>query len=65
MACTEVVTSSYLKEYTVVRAEFNLYNTKDEKLLWSGERDTVYSKDFEKLGKDYANMLVKQLKKIR
>ena len=33
MAYTEVVTSSYLKEYTVVRAEFNLYNTKDEKLL--------------------------------
>jgi hypothetical protein len=65
MAYTEVVTSSYLKEYTVVRAEFNLYNTKDEKLLWSGESDTVYSKDFEKLGKDYANMLVKQLKKIR
>jgi hypothetical protein len=25
------VTSSYLKENTIVRAEFNLYNTKDEK----------------------------------
>lgn len=56
-------TSSYFKENTVVSAEFNLYNTKDEKLLWSGETDTVYSKDFEKLGKDYASALVKQLKK--
>ncbi len=55
--------SSYLKENTVVSAEFNLYNTKDEKLLWSGETDTVYSKDFEKLGKQYARALVNQLKK--
>jgi len=56
-------TSSYMQENTVVSAEFNLYNTKDEKLLWSGETDTVYSKDFEKLGKEYANALVRQLKK--
>ena len=56
-------TSSYTKENIIVRAEFNLYNTKDEKLLWSGETDTVYSKDFQKLGKQYAEMLVRQLKK--
>jgi hypothetical protein len=56
-------TSSYTKENTVVRAEFNLYNTKDEKLLWSGETDTLYSKDFDKLGKEYAQMLIKQLKR--
>jgi hypothetical protein len=56
-------TSSYTKENTIVRAEFNLYNTKDEKLIWSGETDTVYSTDFQKLGKQYAEMLVKQLKK--
>lgn len=56
-------TSSYMRENTIVRAEFNLYNTKNEKLLWSGETDTVYSKDFQKLGKQYAEMLVKQLKK--
>lgn len=56
-------TSSYTKENIIVRAEFNLYNTKDEKLLWSGETDTVYSKDFQKLGKEYAEVLVKQLKK--
>jgi hypothetical protein len=43
--------------------EFNLYNTKTEKLIWSGETDTVYSKDFEKLGKEYAKTLVSQLKK--
>lgn len=42
-------TSSYVKEETYVSTEFNLYNTKDEKLLWSGETETVYSKDFGKL----------------
>ena len=56
-------TSSYMKENIVVRVEFNLYSTKDEKLIWSGESDTVYSKDFEKLGKEYAKTLVGQLKK--
>ena len=56
-------TSSYLKENTIVRAEFNLYNARDEKLLFNGESDTVYSKDFEKLGKNYAKMIVNQLKK--
>jgi hypothetical protein len=56
-------TSSYTKENIIVRVEFNLYNTKDEKLIWSGESDTVYSKDFEKLGKEYARTIVNQLKK--
>ena len=56
-------TSSYTKENIVVRVEFNLYSTRDEKLVWSGETDTIYSKDFEKLGKDYAKTLVGQLKK--
>jgi len=56
-------TSSYTQENIVVRVEFNLYSTKDEKLVWSGETDTVYSKDFEKLGKEYAQTLVSQLKK--
>lgn len=54
---------SYLKENTIVSAEFNLYRTKDETLLWSGETDTVYSKNFGKLAREYANTLVKQLKK--
>ena len=54
---------SYLKENTVVRAEFNLYRINDETLLWSGETDTVYSENFETLAKKYANTLVKQLKK--
>jgi hypothetical protein len=56
-------TSSFVKENTIVSAEFNLYCTANEELLWSGETDTVYSKDFAKLGKEYANTLVKQLKK--
>ena len=42
-------TNSSMEEQTIVSAEFNLFNTKDEKLLWSGETDTVYSKDFGKL----------------
>jgi len=56
-------TSSYVKEDTYVGTEFKLYNLKDEKLLWSGETDTVYTKDFGKLAREYARALVKQLKK--
>jgi hypothetical protein len=56
-------TSSYTKENIIVRVEFNLYGTKDEKLVWSGETDTLYSNDFGKLGKEYAQTLVNQLKK--
>jgi hypothetical protein len=64
MAWTQAhLTSSYIEENTVVSAEFNLYRTKDEKLLWSGETDTVYCKDFKKLGREYARTIVKQLKK--
>jgi hypothetical protein len=37
---------TYLKENTIVSAEFNLYRTNDEALLWSGETDTVYSENF-------------------
>ena len=58
-----VPTSSYTQENIIVRVEFNLYYVKDEKLVWSGESDTVYSKDFEKLGRDYAKTLVNQLKR--
>ena len=54
---------SYLKESTLVTAEFNLYRTKDETLLWCGETDTVYSTNFDKLAQGYAKTLVKQLKK--
>jgi hypothetical protein len=55
--------SSYTKENVIVRVEFNLYSTKDERLVWSGESDTIYEKNFEKLGKGYAQALVNQLKK--
>lgn len=53
---------SYLKENTIVSAEFNLYRTNDETLLWNGETDSVYSKNFGKLARGYAKTLVKQLK---
>lgn len=56
-------TTSIAEEKTIVRAEINLYYVKDERLLWNGETDTVYSKDFGKLGREYAKALVKQLKK--
>jgi hypothetical protein len=66
MAWGQVYTSnSYTKENTYVSTEFNLYNMKDEKLLWSGETESVYSKDFGKLAKGYASTLVKQLKNDR
>ncbi len=56
-------TSWSTQENIIVRVEVNFYNVKDEKLVWSGETDTVYSKDFEKLGKEYAKTLVNQLKR--
>ncbi len=56
-------TSSYSKEKIIVRVEFNLYSTKDERLIWSGETDTIYSTDFDRLAKGYAQTLLDQLKK--
>ncbi len=56
-------TSSYSREKIIVRVEFNLYSTKDERLIWSGETDTIYSTDFERLAKGYAQSLIEQLKK--
>jgi hypothetical protein len=56
-------TSSYSKEKIIVRVEFNLYSTKDERLIWSGETNTIYSTDFDRLAKGYAQTLVEQLKK--
>jgi len=63
MAWSAAAHTSYFKESTIVSAEFTLYNTADEKLLWTGETDTVYSKDFRKLAREYARTLIKQLKK--
>jgi len=56
-------TTSYIKENTIIRAECNIYNSKDEKLIWSGESDTMLEKSFEKMGKGYAQYLYNQLKK--
>jgi hypothetical protein len=55
--------SSTTKEKMIVRVEFNLYNTKDEKLVWSGESGAVNAKEFERRDKEYAQRLVDQLKK--
>ena len=56
-------TTTAVEERTIVRAEFNLYYVKDESLLWNGQTDTVYSKNFGKLGREYAKALIRQLKK--
>jgi hypothetical protein len=56
-------TSSYSKEKIIIRVEFNLFSTKDERLIWSGETDTIYSTDFDRLAKGYAQTLIDQLKK--
>src|SRR5436853_7038646 len=42
----------YLKENTMASAEFNLYHTKNENLLRSGDTDTDYSKNFEQHGNE-------------
>ena len=56
-------TTSYIKENTIIHAECNVYSSKDEKLIWSGESDTMLEKSFEKMGKGYAQSLYNQLKK--
>ncbi len=56
-------TTSNVKENAPVRVEFNLYSTKDERLVWSGETDTIYCSSFEKMRKQYAVALVNRLRK--
>jgi len=40
-----------------------IFTAPNETLLWSRETDTVYSENFGKLSKEYANTLVKQQQK--
>jgi len=56
---------SYKQDDTLIRVEFNLYSTRDERLVWSGETDRVHSNDFEKAGKEYATKLVNELRKAK
>ena len=63
MAYASVYTTSYIKHNPVIRPECNIYHLKDEKLIWSGESDTMLEKSFERMGKSYAQSLYKQLKK--
>lgn len=55
--------NSNVKDNTAVRVEFNLYSTKDDRLVWSGETDTIYSVSFDKMRKQYALGLVNRLKR--
>jgi hypothetical protein len=55
--------NSVSKQNTPVRVEFNLYSTKDERLVWSGETDTIYLSSFEKMRKQYALVLVNRLRR--
>jgi hypothetical protein len=55
--------NSNIKENSPVRVEFNLYSTKDDRLVWSGETDTIYPGSFDKMRKQYALVLVNRLKK--
>lgn len=63
MAYMNTYTTTTIRENTVVRAECNIYYVKDEKLIWSGESDTIMEKGFGKMGKSYAKTLYNQLKK--
>jgi hypothetical protein len=55
--------SSDPKESIFVRLEFNFYSIKDEKLVWSGETNVLKSRNLGKLVDEYAQTLVRQLKK--
>ncbi|MGB9448637.1 MAG: hypothetical protein WBR26_26840 [Candidatus Acidiferrum sp.] len=47
----------------IIRVEFNLYSTRDERLVWSGETGAISSKYFEKVESEYAETLLSRLKK--
>ena len=55
--------NSHTKENSPVKVEFNLYSTADERLVWSGETDTIYLSSFEKMRRQYASALVNRLRK--
>ena len=55
--------NSNITENIPVKVEFNLYSTSNERLIWSGETDTIYLGGFEKMRKQYAVALVNRLKK--
>lgn len=56
-------TPGYMKESTIAQVETNVYNSKNEALMWSGVSETILQKDMEKDAKSLAKALVKQLKK--
>ena len=51
------------KDNGLVRVEFNVFSTKDEDLVWNGETGAIKSKDFDRLGNEYARAVVNQLRK--
>jgi len=51
-------------EHTIGNAS-SIFTAPMMNLLWRGGTDTVYSENFGKLAEEYANTLVKQLKKTR
>ena len=52
-----------MEEQTTLSAEFNLYNTKIERLRSSGETDTGLFQGLREISTEYAKVLVRQLKK--
>jgi hypothetical protein len=54
--------SGYLSQNVVVVLETNIYNTKDEKLIWSGVSETVDPQKASDVIKSFGNELVSKLK---
>jgi hypothetical protein len=55
--------ANFPKESVPIRVEFNLFSTSDDRLVWSGETDTIYPRSFDKMRKQYALVLVNRLRK--
>ncbi|MBI3484697.1 MAG: hypothetical protein HY012_06040 [Acidobacteria bacterium] len=58
-----VYTPGYMEQYTIARVEVNIYGAHDDKLIWSGLTDAFLKRDMEKVAKDFAKTMVKQMKK--
>src|SRR5688572_13243307 len=64
-AYTEVYTEGYYTSDKVYFLECNLYNTKNEELIWSSQSQTTNPSKIEAFAKEYAKLIVEQMKTDR
>jgi len=64
-AYSEVHTEGYFTTDKIYFIECNLYNAKNEELLWSAQSETTNPSKIESFAKEYAKVIVEQMKSDR